>query len=96
MSRAAARTIRIRHAWRGRSPEAAAAAADVDAEAARFPQESADPFRESGLLAALIPAELGGAGAKPSEVAAAVRAVARHCRSTARIAPAAIECLSVP
>jgi acyl-CoA dehydrogenase len=63
---------------------AAAAAAGVDAEA-RFPHESADAFRESGLLAALIPAELGGAGAKPSEVAAAVRAVARHCCSSALV-----------
>lgn len=60
------------------------AAADVDA-AARFPHESAEAFRESGLLSALIPRELGGAGVRPSEMAAAVRALAQHCCSSALV-----------
>ena len=60
------------------------AAAEVDMEA-RFPHEAADAFRESGLLAATIPRELGGAGVQPSEIAAAVREVARYCCSSALV-----------
>jgi acyl-CoA dehydrogenase len=60
------------------------AAAEVDIEA-RFPHEAADAFRESGLLAATIPSELGGAGVQASEMAAAVRALARHCCSSALV-----------
>ena len=60
------------------------AASEVDVEA-RFPHESVDAFRESGLLSAAIPRELGGAGVRPSEMAAAVRAIARHCCSSALV-----------
>jgi acyl-CoA dehydrogenase len=60
------------------------AAAEVDVEA-RFPHEAADAFRESGLLAATVPRDLGGAGVQPSEMAAAVRELARHCCSSALV-----------
>jgi len=60
------------------------AAAEVDV-GARFPHEAAAAFRDSGLLSAVIPRELGGAGVQPSEMAAAVRAVARHCCSSALV-----------
>lgn len=60
------------------------AAAEVDAQA-RFPHEAAAAFREAGLLSAMVPRALGGAGAAPSEMAAAVRALARHCCSSALV-----------
>ena len=66
------------------SEVAGPAAADVDVQA-RFPQESADAFRESGLLSAMVPREFGGRGAQPSEIAAAVRAIAGHCCSSALV-----------
>lgn len=60
------------------------AAADVDLRA-RFPHEAVDAFREAGLLAAMVPVELGGMGARASEMAGAVRAVAAHCCSSALV-----------
>lgn len=60
------------------------AAADVDVEA-RFPHEAAAAFRETGLLSAMVPRELGGGGVQPSEMAAAVRMLARHCCSSALV-----------
>lgn len=60
------------------------AADDVDA-AARFPQETVDALRESGLLSAMVPVELGGGGVSPSEMAAAVRVLAQHCCSSALV-----------
>ena len=60
------------------------AAAEVDVEA-RFPHEAATAFREAGLLSAIVPRDLGGAGVQPSEMAAAVRMVARHCCSSALV-----------
>src|SRR5271155_4326352 len=60
------------------------AADDVDLHA-RFPHESVAEFRKAGLLSALVPRELGGGGAQPSEVAAAVRALAAHCCSSALV-----------
>jgi acyl-CoA dehydrogenase len=60
------------------------AAEDVDVNA-RFPHESVAAFRENGLLSAMVPTELGGPGARPSEIAAAVRAVAAHCCSSALV-----------
>ena len=62
----------------------APAAADVDARS-RFPHESVAAFRESGLLSAMVPQELGGRGVTPSEMAAAVRVLARHCCSSALV-----------
>jgi acyl-CoA dehydrogenase len=60
------------------------AAAEVDAEA-RFPREAAEAFREAGLLSAMVPRELGGSGVQPSEMACAVRMLARHCCSSALV-----------
>jgi acyl-CoA dehydrogenase len=60
------------------------AAEDVDVNA-RFPHESLAAFRESGLLSAMIQPEFGGRGIRPSEMAAAVRAVAAHCCSSALV-----------
>ncbi len=60
------------------------AADDVDVNA-RFPHESVEAFREHGLLSAMVPREFGGLGAQPSAVAAAVRAVAAHCCSSALV-----------
>jgi acyl-CoA dehydrogenase len=63
---------------------AAPAAADVDVEA-RFPHESVAAFRETSLLSAMVPRDLGGAGVPPSEMANAIRMVARHCCSSALV-----------
>lgn len=60
------------------------ASADVDAHA-RFPQESIEALRARGLLAALIPTELGGGGAVLADIAAATEMLGRHCASTAMI-----------
>ncbi|HET9093997.1 MAG TPA: acyl-CoA dehydrogenase family protein, partial [Solirubrobacteraceae bacterium] len=60
------------------------AAAEVD-EQARFPDEAVNAFREAGLLSAMVPTRLGGAGVSPSEMAAAVRMMARHCCSSALV-----------
>lgn len=69
-------------AWRVGSEAAGPAAAEVDRDA-RFPHEALAGLREAKLLSALIPAELGGAGASLAEVAGAVRALAFHCTSSA-------------
>ena len=63
---------------------AAPAADDVDRKA-RFPVEAFDALRADGLLAALVPQELGGPGATVREVAGAVEALGRHCASTAMV-----------
>jgi acyl-CoA dehydrogenase len=56
----------------------------VDARS-RFPDEAVSAFRESGLLSAMVPPELGGLGTPPSEMAACVRVMARHCCSSALV-----------
>lgn len=53
-------------------------AEDVDQQA-RFPHEAIDALREVGALSALVPAELGGAGATIGEVADACVALGRRC-----------------
>jgi alkylation response protein AidB-like acyl-CoA dehydrogenase len=63
-------------------PELAATTARHDIDGT-FVAESMDVLREAGLLAIAVPAELGGAGATPREVAAVQRELARHCASTA-------------
>jgi acyl-CoA dehydrogenase len=60
------------------------AADDVDA-GARFPRETVDALRESRLLSAMVPTELGGAGVSASEMATAVRTLARSCCSSALV-----------
>lgn len=57
---------------------------DVDRNA-RFPRESVDALKESGLLSALLPTESGGGGASLIEIAGAIRALAAHCASSALV-----------
>jgi acyl-CoA dehydrogenase len=57
---------------------------DVDAEA-RFPSEAMEAIRSEGLLSALVPRELGGAGATITEVAEVTKTLGEHCSSTALI-----------
>ncbi|WP_460520005.1 acyl-CoA dehydrogenase family protein [Humibacter antri] len=73
-----------RVAWRIGVEVAGPVADEVD-ERARFPHEAVTAMRESGLLAALVPVELGGGGASLAEVAQAVRALAVHCTSSALV-----------
>jgi acyl-CoA dehydrogenase len=63
---------------------AAPNAFEVDRDA-RFPCEAIDALRAERMLSALVPVELGGAGATLTDVAAAVEALGRHCASTAMI-----------
>jgi acyl-CoA dehydrogenase len=71
-------------AWRIGEEVAAPHADDVDSRS-RFPVEAVEALRSSGLLAALVPTELGGGGARLIEVAGAVRALAVHCASTSLV-----------
>jgi acyl-CoA dehydrogenase len=57
---------------------------DVDASA-RFPTETVDEFRRTGLLATLVPEEAGGSGATLAEASGSVSAVAAHCGSSGMI-----------
>jgi acyl-CoA dehydrogenase len=57
---------------------------EVDRDA-RFPHESLSAMRDVGLLATLVPAELGGPGYSLSDVAESVCILSRHCSSTAMI-----------
>ena len=61
-----------RRAWQIGAEFAAPHADDVD-RSARFPEEAVAEIRASGLLAAMIPTELGGGGASLAEVATAGR-----------------------
>lgn len=60
------------------------ASADVD-ERARFPRETIDALRASGMLSCLVPPELGGDGASLSSVGTATAALARKCASSGMI-----------
>jgi acyl-CoA dehydrogenase len=71
-------------AWKIGVEIAAPNADDVDRNA-RFPHESVDAFKESGLLSALLPTECGGGGASLIEIAGAIRALAVHCASSALV-----------
>ena len=73
-----------RRAWAVGVEFAAPFADEVDRDA-RFPAEAAAAMRESGLLAAMVPAEFGGEGASLSAVATAGRALASHCAATALV-----------
>ena len=59
-------------------------AAEVD-ELARFPVETVRALAADGLLAALVPEELGGAGATLAEVCDGLVALGRRCASSAMI-----------
>ena len=71
-------------AWAVGVEVAAKFADEVDRDA-RFPVEAADALRESGLLAAMVPVELGGEGASLGSIATATRALAMHCSATALV-----------
>lgn len=73
-----------RAAWKIGVEVAGPAADSVDRDA-RFPFETVAALKEAHLLAALIPTEQGGLGANLREVAAAVRALAFHCASSALV-----------
>jgi acyl-CoA dehydrogenase len=63
---------------------AARHADDVDARS-RFPHESLEALRAAGLLAAPVPAALGGAGASMRELAALCSTLARGCGASAMV-----------
>lgn len=65
--------------------EVAALHADAVDREARFPSEAVAALREAGLLAALIPTELGGLGGTLSAVARASEELARGCSATAMV-----------
>ena len=61
---------------------AGADAADADA---KFPAESVRALADAGLMGLTLPTEVGGLGAGPVEMVAAVSAVAAECGSTAMV-----------
>jgi acyl-CoA dehydrogenase len=60
------------------------ASADVD-ERGRFPSETLAALKSEGLLAALVPVELGGGGASLAEVSQGLVALGRRCASSAMV-----------
>lgn len=63
----------------------AAPAADSVDQDARFPTESIDALKDAGLLGALVPTDLGGAGLSVRKVAEVCEILGRHCASTAMV-----------
>src|SRR5204862_2243105 len=63
---------------------AAKHAADVDREA-RFPAETIEALRESGLLGLTLPASVGGLDGTPADFFSATRSVASRCASSAMV-----------
>jgi acyl-CoA dehydrogenase len=59
-------------------------AGDVDKQS-RFPSETMDAVRKSGVLGALVPSIRGGGGASMVETAQAVTALSEHCASSGLI-----------
>lgn len=73
-----------RRAWAVGADVAAKFADEVDRDA-RFPAEAVDAMRSAGLLAAMVPVELGGGGQSLTAVATTVRALAVHCSASALV-----------
>ncbi len=71
-------------AWKIGADVASLHADDVD-RLARFPKEAADAMAADGLLAAMVPADVGGEGASIAAAATATRALAAHCSATALV-----------
>ena len=84
MTRLGVATDLLEAAQRIGSGVAGPAADAVDREA-RFPHEAIAALREERLLGILVPSELGGRGAKISEVGAVCEMLGRYCASTAMI-----------
>lgn len=63
---------------------AAPNAADVDGQA-RFPHETVAALREAGVLSALVPRELGGAGLGMAELGQLCATLAQGCASSAMV-----------
>jgi acyl-CoA dehydrogenase len=63
---------------------AAPNAVDVDAQA-RFPQETIDALKSSGLLSACVPREFGGAGCTMVELSQLCSTLAQACGSSAMV-----------
>ena len=63
---------------------AATHAREVDAEG-RYPTESVQALRESGLLGLTLPVEVGGLGAGPHELVQVISGLAGACGSTAMV-----------
>lgn len=57
--------------------------ADKLDETDTFAAENFQDLKEAGFLEAAVPAEMGGGGAEPAELALMLRTLARHCGSTA-------------
>lgn len=84
---AAAETVTMKQRdWvevaRDLGPQFAKRAAKHDAEGT-FVAENYAEMKKAGLFSAAIPTELGGGGATHADVCAIVRALGRHCSSTA-------------
>ncbi len=71
-------------AWIVGAEVAARFADEVDRDA-RFPVEAVEAMRDAGLLSAMVPIELGGAGASLGTIATATRALAYHCSASALV-----------
>jgi acyl-CoA dehydrogenase len=65
--------------------QVAALWADEVDMAGRFPSETIDELRTSGVLGAMVPTHWGGAGASVEEMSAAVSALGEHCASSALV-----------
>ena len=70
--------------YAGVAAAAAQHAADVDTRA-RFPSEAIAAAKSAGLLSAVVPRALGGAGATMRELAAMCSAVAQGCASSGMV-----------
>lgn len=74
--------INLFHLAENLAPRFSEGAAERD-ETATFAHENFETLKQHKVFSALVPAELGGGGARHGEMCAFVRAVARHCPSTA-------------